>query len=116
MNRRDFVKNIATLSLGSCLTVNLPTIPQAQAAGKMFKGSAEGQIFESTNGGQTWRPIANFGPACPIVNVFQNGPQLYAEVGCQNHTFFITSTDARSWRALKDQMPVSTQTQLSKEN
>ncbi|HXV99990.1 MAG TPA: hypothetical protein VEC93_16345 [Anaerolineae bacterium] len=107
MNRRDFVKNIAALSLASWLTVTLPTIPQAQAAGKMFRGSAEGRIFESTNGGLSWRPVANFGPTCPIVNVFQNGPHLYAQVGCQNHTFFITSPDARSWRVLKDQTPVN---------
>jgi hypothetical protein len=81
-------------SVGSEEVVSLPL-----KATKLYRGNAEGRIFESADNGQSWHMCADFGPACPILEVWPENNHIYAKVGSQNSPFLLKSTDGRHWRA-----------------
>ncbi len=106
MNRRNFLTGIAAVSLAGLITIVLPTKAQAQTNGKIFRGTAEGQIFESLDGGQTWQQTANFGQNYPVLNLFEDDDVLYAQLGFQGYHFWLTSQEARIWRTTDHQASI----------
>jgi len=109
MNRRHFLIGIAKVTLSGIAVAALPgsmmvavraADPEATALGKLFKGTRDGRVFESLDGGQTWQPRANFGKHCAILALAEHQGQLWAQVGLQGHSFYLTSSDARTWRTV----------------
>lgn len=107
MNRRKFLTGIAELSVAGLVTTLWPAYFEAKADGRILKGTAEGQIFESVDGGQSWQLIANFGPDCPILEVFQDYGQFYVRIGCQEYSFLVQSLDGRNWWTASSPMSTS---------
>jgi hypothetical protein len=100
MNRRNFLIGMTAASLASLLTLNPPLSLQARAAGQMFQGTADGRILISGDGGDTWQPLANFGPHLSVVELFADGGSLYARLGFEGYTFLLQSSDGKTWRTL----------------
>ena len=109
MNRRSFLKvmaQVSTTGLALAMLVELPARTafdasrapvQTQALGKEFRGTSDGRVFESLDGGKTWQLIANFGKHCSILALLERQGQVYAQIGVQGYSFLIRSPNARLW-------------------
>jgi len=112
MNRRDFLKGTAGLSLAGLATLVWPVLQisvladqasitvQAQANGRLLRGTHDGRILESLDGGRAWQKVANFGKHCSIMAIHEHQGQIYTEVAVQGYRFALKSTDARVWRTV----------------
>jgi hypothetical protein len=110
MNRRDFLKGMAGVSLTWLAMPVLPAPPAAtrinngsallysHALNRTFRGTPDGLILESLDGGATWQAIANFGSHCSIERLFDVDDRVFVQVGVQDYSFLVASTDARTWR------------------
>ena len=106
MNRRGFLKRTGQGCLAGFLAVTVPVAVQAgalavpspaQMGSFLYKGTVDGQILESGDGGATWHTRANFGADFAIRQVVRSGDRLYAEVGFQGHSFMLKSQDGGVW-------------------
>ncbi len=109
LNRRDFLKVMAQISttgltlallagLPARMSLNVSPAPvQAEALGRKFRGTSDGRVFESLDGGRTWQLIANFGEHCSILTLFERQSQVYAQIGVQGYSFLVRSPNARLW-------------------
>ncbi len=120
MNRRQFLRGVAFASLaaagsgvaawparseaadqpaaaGSPGVRDLPAPAQA-SPGRLLRGTPDGKVVESTDGGGSWRTIANFGSHCAVTRLSRRRDELVATVALQGHTFDLRSADGRLWR------------------
>ena len=112
MNRREFLKGTTGLALAGVGTLMWPVLQlnasteaaaitvQATVKGRLLRGTRDGLILESLDGGNTWKQVANFGKHCSIVAIRENQNQVYTEVAVQGYRFGLKSTDARVWRTV----------------
>jgi len=112
VNRRDFLKGVAVASLTMVTTVGLPRLQvgahrgtspadvQTNASGKRFRGTSDGRILESPDGGKTWQTRANFGEHCSILEIYERSGKIYAHIGIQHYSFVTESWDGRIWYTL----------------
>lgn len=107
-SRRQFIK-FTGIALGAVVMMPIVTLPgsvsglfsvQTQAFGKQYLGTRNGLVFESTDRGQTWQQVANFGSHCAVLSLDARRDRLEAEVGVAGHGFRLTSADARTWRTV----------------
>jgi hypothetical protein len=112
MSRRSFMRvsgaTIGSLAIGALPRALPPTaIDQVQPPefklvqinfGKtILRGTRDGRILESSDGGKTWQQVANFGKHCAVVALAEQRGQCLAQVEVQSFRFALTSTDARTW-------------------
>ncbi len=110
MRRRDFLRG-AGRALFAALIAAVAPGPLAGAAhdaspgrglasptGRRFRGTPQGMILESLDGGLSWQPRANFGPPCAVVGVFEAPDGIVAQLRVQGHHFWLSSQDGRVWR------------------
>ena len=71
---------------------------QADALGKKYRGTRDGRVLESVDGGRTWQQVASFGPHCAVHTLSNRQGQLRVRIGVQGYSFALISTDARLWR------------------
>lgn len=111
MQRRDFLK-VASLFSVSAYVVGGPfgqlsDLPlEATAGEKMYRGTRSGEILTSSDAGKTWQLHTNFGPACPIVNIYtaKNG-QVYADATFKARPFHLMlSQDGDKWLTMPEQI------------
>ena len=69
----------------------------AQALGKMYRGTRDGLVFESVDGGRSWQQVANFGKHCAIAAIRGRQKQIQVDVTVQGYYFYLKSTDGRTW-------------------
>jgi len=105
-SRRSFMQ-VAGLAAGAALLAPLvaevvsgSSIAYADALGKKYKGTRDGHVFESVDGGQTWQQVANFGSHCAVLALSERRNRLEAEIGVAGYGFALTSTDARVWHTV----------------
>lgn len=110
MNRRGFLKGTLKTALAALLATSIPIGFEvngragAQAAStslnlaaRRFRGTADGKVLGSLDGGKRWQTISNLGSECQILDVFQDGDLLHAKVGFRGCSFFLKSKDGRAW-------------------
>jgi hypothetical protein len=93
MDRRDFLK-ITGLASSSVFLVSSPLKSMLQfplhvsARGNVYRGTADGEIHVSGDGGKTWKLHTRFGPDCPILDMVagRNG-EVALQVGYQHYSF-----------------------------
>ena len=96
MNRRDFLK--VGLASASLLFIpvpfkSFPQIPvQAAAQGKMFRGTASGEVHVSEDGGKTWKLHTQFGHEFPILDMVSDRKD-------QLSSSWATNLTASTWRS-----------------
>jgi hypothetical protein len=96
MNRREFVTMMA-LSLVGIVAGGVPTAAQAKSRGGMIKGTADGKILASADAGKSWQIKADFGPDISVLDIRQDGPYAYAQLGFQSYSFWLRSSDGAKW-------------------
>lgn len=100
MNRRRFLIALTALPLAGLITVHRSAPALAGPTGALYRGSSEGRIFKSADGGHTWQACANFGPACSVAEIKPDNDQVLARLDYQGHPFVVASIDGRTWRVL----------------
>jgi hypothetical protein len=102
-SRRSFLK-VAGLTAGALLLAPGSAqgagsyfIAQAEAFGRQYRGTRDGLVLESVDGGRHWQQVANFGSHCVVQALNQRQAQLQARVGVAGYDFVLTSRDARTW-------------------
>lgn len=108
MPRRVFVKgllggSLAILAGGAFLLRTAPASaqaasPKAPNPKRRLRGTQDGLVQESLDGGKTWQTVAKFGALCAIVRLVEGGGQIYAYISYKKSSFRLKSTDARIWR------------------
>lgn len=96
LNRRRFIASMATMTMGGLVAAVAPA--QNFVTGKTFKGTADGKILLSADGGQTWQVCLNLAPGCAVKGVTQRGGVSYAEIAIQGYRFTLKSSDGKLWR------------------
>ena len=103
MNRRDFLKLSSMVSAVGVLSAgpigNVANLPvETAAAGKIYKGTRDGKVFISTNGGKTWKLHSNFGKTLPVLDLFTRSKNLYVHIGYKRSSFhLILGKDGKTW-------------------
>jgi hypothetical protein len=105
MNRREVLKaaiaagfSLATLSLAPHGALSPTRIVEAAALGRLLRGTHDGRVLQSLDGGASWQTVASFGPACQIVRLVESGGLAQMRIAVGSHTFDLHSRDARTWR------------------
>lgn len=109
MNRRAFIRTLATTTLAGLAAITLPVIRasaglapsqgylKSSRLGQTFQGTVDGRILETQDNGQSWRPVVNFGSQYAIHTMVERQGGLYLEVRFQGYPFFLKSKDGRLW-------------------
>ncbi len=119
MNRRLFLQGIALASLvaaggmlpkpaygelpanslaGPAPGVRDLAAPPRTILGRLLRGTADGKVLESLDGGATWQRIANFGELCSVARLSEQNSEIHARVFLQGNIFTLHSADGRVWR------------------
>lgn len=105
MNRRNFLKKTMAAVLGGLAAIVLPAgEPAAQAKSNtgqvLLRGSLDGKVLESLDGGSTWRSIADFGPSCPVLRAYEDKGMIFAELRSRGVNVTLKTCDRRQWYTL----------------
>ena len=73
---------------------------QVELGKRVLRGTRDGRVLESLDGGRTWRVITKLGERCAILALQVQAELVYAEIGLQGYRFTLTSADGRIWRTL----------------
>lgn len=95
MDRRRFLAGTVLGGLGAYLDATLPAVGAGPA--QTYRGTDDGRILRSANGGVTWDECADFGRGCRISAIEPAGSALVASVVFSGHAFRLYSGDGRSW-------------------
>ncbi len=110
MNRRDFLKLAAVNFLAAVVpqwihrfSLTVPGLASARdfsarLGGKLYKGTADGRILASDDGGFFWHCSANFGSCYQVKGLYAAGDRLYAWIGFPKGAFALVSVDGTLWR------------------
>jgi len=107
MNRRLFLKLTAVAS--SAIFLNLTgfakigSIPlEVQSSGLLYKGSAGGEIFCSSDSGNTWQKHSRFASGTRIMGMkTDHSERVFVQVGYAGHSFKLKLTeDGRNWMSV----------------
>jgi hypothetical protein len=93
---------LAAAAAGGAALLALPTladlVTDEVAWGRwLFKGTPDGRILKSADGGQQWQTAANFGPDFQVRRLTPNRQRLQAELRFQQHTVTLASPDGLTW-------------------
>lgn len=106
MDRRQFLSAATAVTAVGLMHLATPrlfaTNGLAPILSPMFyRGTKDGKLYETNDGGKTWQLIADFGSHCAIdrVVIHKNGDTAVKLV-CAGYTFDLYSTDARVWRTV----------------
>ena len=110
LNRRDFLKT-AGLALGAAvfspllsaagplpadIHSDLNATPAA-ASQVRYRGTPDGKVLKSDDGGSSWRTLTNFGPQYAVDDVWLSGDGLFARLRFAGDSFTLRSQDERIW-------------------
>jgi photosystem II stability/assembly factor-like uncharacterized protein len=71
--------------------------PQQWILGRLLKGTPYGQVQESTDGGRSWRKVANFGSHVSVARLYEHQAEIHAQIVLEGHSFTLRSADGRRW-------------------
>lgn len=100
MHRRDFLTTAAKMSSVVAIMTMFPRVGQAHARTHQFKGTSQGQILESPDGGRNWQMNLNLGPECRVLSVIQTHDQVIATIAFHGHRFRLYRVDSQKWRTM----------------
>jgi hypothetical protein len=105
MNRRVFLKKAIVAALAGCAAAVIP-IKTVSARDEvltsfgLLRGTSEGQILLSQDGGLNWQTAHNFGSQFKVQRIYQQGESVYAELVFGGEMFMLKSQDAKTWKTL----------------
>lgn len=98
MNRREFLTVTGIVVLTGLVGFSKPQTAEAQFLRKLYQGTTDGKLLESTDGGKTWHQVVNFGEQYTInkVTVDRSGT-IYVQLGYMGGTFDLYSPNLLIW-------------------
>ena len=106
LNRRDFLK-LTGLVVASGVMLSayqafehggwLLADPQVRFGKSLIRGNSHGDILSSSDEGKTWNKLVGFGEHNKVIQLMQNGEQIYANLGPDNDGFWLKSADGQKW-------------------
>jgi hypothetical protein len=68
----------------------------------MYRGTADGKILLSENGGITWRVHTNFGSDIEILDILSSSRgQVFAQLGFKGRAFaLVLDQNGKSWKSM----------------
>jgi hypothetical protein len=99
MNRREFLKVGSVFSAAFFLTFGpikgiSKLSVEAIQRGKIYRGTSDGKVFVSENGGKSWRLQTSFGPEYSITDIIAGKDgQVYLQLGYQFRSFHLKLAD-----------------------
>ena len=106
MNRRQFLTVATAVTAVGMVRLASPRLVAAKGLTPilrqtLYKGTKDGQLYESVDGGKTWQLVADFGSHCAISQIFMRpGNDLQIKLICAGYSFDLHSKDARVWRTI----------------
>ncbi len=105
MNRRQFLTLATVFTAAGMTQLGTPRLAAARGPVRiprrqiLYRGTQDGKLYRSTNGGRTWHLMANFGNHCAIDQVVsQRRGGTTVKLVCAGHNFELNSKDDRVWR------------------
>ncbi len=105
LGRRDFLKQFV-LAAGAAAAIpiisaaersaTLPPLPATQA-GRMLRGTEDGGVLVSLDGGKTWSQLTSFGNEYAVLDVSEHGGLLFALVRFKGRNFYLKSVNGKTW-------------------
>jgi len=107
MNRRQFLTIATATTAFGMLRLAAPSLVTAQGSmpimrrQRRYRGTKDGKLYESNNGGRAWQLIADFGNHCPVDKIItQKNGDIVVKLSCAGYSFDLRSKDARIWRTV----------------
>jgi len=97
VNRRDFLKAAAVFSIAGIGVALFPKNVQARIGDRLVRGTRDGRLLESTDGGKTWLPTVNFGPGYTVRALYHRKDLVFADLTFQGYPVTLKSSDGRVW-------------------
>ena len=104
LNRREFLKafaiivgSVATASVNSAFTPPPKTLGSGANPVAQYKGSPDGYIYESLDGGKTWKIAAYLGSQYAISKISRSNSWWVAQIVFGSETFALKSQNGRMW-------------------
>ena len=95
MNRRELLKAAATAGLAlAALSLPPRCAPcevEAVALGLLLRGTADGRVLESLDGGASWQVVSKLGDHCAIRKIGMRNGEAFLLLETQGHTFALRS-------------------------
>ncbi|MCL4262376.1 MAG: hypothetical protein KJ069_04145 [Anaerolineae bacterium] len=103
MNRRQFLTMVTAVSAVGLARLSTPHLTFAKGLTPalrqtLYRGTRDGKLYESTDGGKSWQLVANFGTHCTVDQIVTRRGGIYVHIICSGYSFDLHSTDARVWR------------------
>lgn len=104
LTRREFLK-IAGISAGvltayPLIEKSIQLFPEAHFGNLLFRGSFDGVIQSSSDEGQTWEKMMNFGTHIQVVEFDLDQEKLIATLKLGKYKFLVESSDGRIWKTV----------------
>jgi len=74
--------------------------PQAEFGGKLFRGTVDGCIHVSTDGGKSWKLLTCLHRGCTVTALKANRSGLVATLEFAGHLFSLQSSDGKLWKTV----------------
>lgn len=106
MNRRDFLKLGGVVSamlifpVGIAVGREIDSLATVELNGATYRGTSDGKVYHSADGGRTWSLLTDFGPGMTIFSLME-APRnrIYARLGFAGHSFGLAySLHDHTWR------------------
>jgi hypothetical protein len=105
MVRREFLKLAGMASAGmlvlSSTSFKAITLPmEVEARGKVYRGTQDGKILVSANGGKSWQLHSDFGSHLAVLYMSKDrGENVHAQMGFAGHSFELAlAQNGNVWR------------------
>lgn len=101
MNRREFLTVASSVALVGLLGLKASPVAAAQSSRTLYRGTPDGKLYESTDGGKTWQLITDFGSIYAIQSITPgDNDALTVELAYMGFGFNLHSIDKSIWRTV----------------
>jgi len=98
MNRREFLIVAGAMTAAGILGVNVDPVAAAAGSRTVYRGTPEGKLFESTDGGKTWALITDFTSTYAVESAVMGADgRLAAQLVYWGFNFTLYSRDKITW-------------------
>jgi hypothetical protein len=99
MNRREFLVVTGAVALAGILGIQVDSVAAAASPKTLYRGTPDGKLFESTNGGQSWELIADFTSMYAVLSAAKEADErINVHLSYWGFEFNLYSKDKTIWR------------------